>query len=274
MSEQLSKDDQNRVNNCEYYLRTKQVMKNAEAYKELSVGEVYYIKHKGYDDKEEYVCAGWNDEPAKYMVFHKEEGFVFVKRIIANGKMGKEVTCLTTTFNIDEYWLEADPDYVNSILLENEEGYDPLAASKKVASNKNKARRRNKKLEINYGTPQEAHAFTDSLKVGDLLYDSDTTYGSGMLTWEVTSVLKRTVNQDVSSDRYYNRNEAGSTSEDRIHNRHGIINLVAVEVKIKTKDVPKSRRYTSKDQTLTFADFYTSSYRKYYKTKPYTVDDV
>lgn len=274
MSEQLDKEDQSRVNNCDYYLRTKQVMKNAEAYKGLEIGEVYYIKHKSYNGEETYISAGWNDEPAKYIVFHKDDGFVFIRRIIANGKMGKEVTCLTTAYNVDEYWLEADPDYVNSILLEDEDGYDPLAASKKAASDKNKARRRNKKLEIAFDDYVDAHAYANTLNVGDLLYDADTTYGSGLLTWKITAITKRPTDQYKLKDRYFGSGEAGSTHEDRLHNRYNLKDLVAIEIKIKDKKLPKSRRYENAEKTLTFDDFRKNTYRKYYKNKPYTVDDV
>jgi hypothetical protein len=273
MTEDLSKSDKNRIKNCEYYLRSKQIMKNAEAYKGLSLGEVYYIKYKDYGGDESYITAGYGNEPAKYIVFHKDEGFVFVKRIISNGKLGKEVTCLTTTYNAGEYWLEADPDYVNSILLEDEGGYDPLAASKKLSSNKNKARRRNKKLEIAYGTHKEAHEYAKTIKVGDLIYNAETTYGSDLVSWEVTSIEKRPADQIRNGTNSYYGTSLGSTNADRIHNRHGIKDLIAVEIKVKG-EIPKSRKYMGTEQILTFEDFLWTTYDKFYRTKPYTVDDV
>lgn len=272
MSEELSKQDKRRVNNCEYYQRTKQVMKNAEVYKELEVGEVYYIKCKDYEGKEVYHVAGWNNDPAKYMVFHKDGGFVFVKRIIANGKVGKEVTCLTTTFNVDDHWLEADPDYVNSILLDNEEGYDPLAASKKLASNKNKARRRNKKIEVIFKNENDAFNYANSFKVGDCIYDAETSYGAGIVTWEVTNIIKRKTDKKKPTDRW--ARGVGSTDADRTHNSYGLKDLVAIDVKIKGGKAPKTRRWIKTSKTITFYDFLEKSYNKWYKSKPYTVDDV
>jgi len=274
MSEEISKSDQRRVNNCDHYLKTKKVMQNNEVYKDLSIGEVYYIKHKGRNDEERYITNGWNgDEPSKFMVFHKDESFVFVKRIIASGKMGKEVVCLNTTYDVDSHWLEADPDFVNSILLENEDGYDPLAASKKISSNKNKARRRNKKLEIKFDDIYMAQSYLDGLKVGDLLHDADTSYGSGTLTWEVSKVEKRKTNKDKPTSGYYNNNSLGSTNEDRIHNEHGLRDLIVVTIKIKG-DIPKSRQYEDKKKIVTFNNFIKSSYRVFYRNKPYTIDDV
>jgi len=271
MSEEVSKEDLRRCNHCDHYLKTKQIMKNAETYKELAIGEVYYIKYKDYQGIEVYETAN-TDDPSKFMVFHKDEGFVFVKRIIASGQLGKEVTCLTTTYDVGTHWLEADPDYVNSILLADEAGYDPMAATKKLSSNKNKARRRNKKLEIKFNDTTIAYNYVDTLKVGDRIYDANTSYGSGVLTWQVTKVDKRKANHDKPTNGYYRNNAIGSTNEDQLHNKYGFKDLVAITIKIQG-DKPKARRYESDERIVTFDDF-TKSYRTYYKNKPYTVDDV
>lgn len=267
MSEQISKEDQNRVNNCEYYLKTKQTMKNAEVYKDLAIGEVYFIKRKGYNGEEEYVTGGWNNDPAKYMVFHKDDGFVFVKRIIANGKMGKEVTCLTTEYDVGHYWLEADPDYVNSILLENEESYDPLAASKKLASDKNKARRRNKKLQINYKTEQEAFDYIKTLKVGDTIYDTISAYGSGLLTWDIEDITHRPVDSKNIDPHSWRSNP------DKEHRAHGFKEIYVIHLKRRETKSPKERRWEDEKKDVTFRDF-KGGYRSYYHTKPYTPSDV
>lgn len=264
MSQTISKEDLTKVKNCEYYLRTKQVMKNAEVYKNIQVGEVYYIKHKDYNGKEEYVSAGWNADPSKYIVFHKDGGFVFIKRIIASGKPGQEVYCLTTQFNVDEYWLEADPDYVNSILLQDEGSYDPFAASKLEANKKNKARRKNKKLEITFDNSQEAYDFVCSLKPGDVFYDSYTTYGSSIVAWEVTNVNRRKARPK----------DSGFSVEDAYHVRFGFKDVVEISIKVKDKNLPRKRQYMTTHDTLTFKSFLKEGYNRFYKVKPYTVDDV
>ena len=276
MSEKLTSDDLRRVNNCEYYTRAKEILENIEVYKDVAVDEVYFIKTKDWEGKEEYVTGGWNDDPAKFMVFYKDkDGFAFVKRIISGGKLGKEVTCLNTTYNIKDYWLEADPDYVNSILLENEEGYDPLAASKKIASDKNKARRRNKKLEITFKTLKEACDYIETLKVGDVIYDTNTSYGSGLIAWEIVKMTASPTDktpQQLWPSRA-SKTIYGNTYEDQLHNDNNIKKVIRVDIKIKGS-IPKSRHYNVHNRTITAYDFMEDRYRKYYKNKPYTVDDV
>ena len=272
----LSKEDKSRIKNCEYYLRTKKIMKNLEEYKKLEVGEVYYIKTKNRDGKEEYVSAGWNNEPAKYMVFHKDEdGFAFIKRILASGKMGKEVTCLTTSYDVEDYWLESDPDQVNSILLDNESGYDPMAASKEMTSKKNKARRRNKKLELDFDTHKAAHDYIKTLKVGDVIYDSVAAYGSGILSWKVTDVASRPVDNTDTRSTYQKQwgYPVGNTREDQWHNEHNLDTVVVVHVERLEKELPKHRRYVRQNRALTFLDF-KNRWDKFYSKKPFTVDDV
>lgn len=271
MGEKISNADQKRIVNCEYYLKTKQIMANAEVYKNLEIGEVYHIKYKDYNNKDMYVCYGWNSTtPSKYMVFHKDGGFVFVKRIIASGNLGKEIVCLTTTYDVGKHWLEADQEYVDSILLEDEEGYDPLAANKKLSNNKNKARRKNKKLQIVYKTPEEAYAYIKTLNVGDSIYDADTAYGSGILTWKIKKITNRKVNKakTTSSTGW------GYSHRDEFHSKHKFADVVVVDIEIKEKVLPRSRSYETKTKELTFSDFLEDRYSKYYKSKLYTVDDV
>jgi len=260
----ISKQDLTKVENCEYYLRSKQIIKNAEVYKNIQVGEVYFIKCKDYDGNEKYVTAGWSGDPSKFIVFHKDDGFIFIKRIIASGKPGQEVMCLTTQFNVDEYWLEADPDYVNSILLQDEDSYDPFAASKIDANKKNKARRKNKKLEIKFNNAKEAYNFIKTLKVGDTLYDALTTYGSATVTWEVTKIDVRAVS----------RRSTNMSPVDAIHYTNGFKQVIEVQMKVKDKALPRKRKYINTTEALTFREFTDVGYCTYYKVKPYTVDDV
>jgi len=278
MSAKLDKEDQNRVDSCEYYLKTKNTIENMEVYKDLSVGEVYFIKRKNYQGEEEYVTGGWNDEPAKYMVFHKDGGFVFVKRIIASGKMGKEVSCLTTEFDTKTYWLEADPDYVNSILLDNEDAYDPLAAEKKNSSNKNKARRKNKKIQLIYDTPQEAYTYIKSLKVGDTIYDTTAAYGSGILTWDVVKIDSKPIdksNVNTSSNSSWRSRRYNYQNTDTQHANDNIPDIVTVSIKRRETKLPKDRRWCDEDRDLTYNSFKKGGYGPcYYKSKPHTVDDV
>jgi len=269
--DELNRDDKRRVKNCDYYIKTKQVMKNAVVYDKLSVGEVYFIR---YTDTNKYVTSDWSGQsPSKFMVFHKDEGFVFIKRIIASGKLGKEVSCLTTSYYVNEYYLESDPDYVNSILLQDENSYDPLAASKKIASNKGKVRRKNKKLELAFNKPEEAYAYIQTLSVGDLLYNATTTYGTGVVAWEVKSVCVRDVDQTPQIDWRGNKDTNGNSSDDQAHNRHGFVDFVSIDIEA-TSVIPSQNSWaTATKKTLIFNDFL-AKWHRYYHSAPFTLDDA
>lgn len=263
--EELSKEDKHRVNRCDNYKMTKMIMKAHENFREIEVGEVFYLKYNDYDDR--YVSRNWNGPKDKFMVFHKDEDdFVFIKRINASGKLGKEVQCLTTQFY--NCTIEPDQDYVDSLIFEDGD-YDPLQAQKELNKKRGKARRRNKALEINFPSADMAYEFVKRLNVGDKIYDAVNTYGEHCVEWTVTKINKRPVDQ---TKRGWNGNVLGNTREDQAHNRHGFSEFV--ELEIKATSIPKDRKYTNSVDKVTFRDFMDRRhYGKYYKTRMFTPDD-
>ncbi len=274
VQEELSKEDKRRVRGCEFYSKAKEVIEAHEKYKDLALGEVYFIKYKGkYSTDHKYVTRNYgNDKPSKFMIFHKDkEGFVFMKRINANGKLGKEVLCLTTQYSEPCYILEPDPDYVDSILFQSEASYDPLKSEKELNKNKGKARRRNKKLEITYKDAKDAFERIAKYKVGDKLYDAGTSYGKGIMEWEITGIEARPTDQTENTPYPWNDTKViGNTSEDQSHNNYMLPDLVILDIKVISSD---RRRWTNSDRKVTFEDFIKRGHI-YYENRPCTTDDV
>ena len=273
--DELSKDDKWRINGCDFYKKTKEVMTAHEKYKEMQIGEVYFIKRTNKHDKTfRYLSRSIGQAPSKYMVFHKDaDDFVFIKRINANGKLGKTVECLQTQYSSPYFDVEPDPEYLESIIFEDEGSYDPLKAEKELVKKKGQARRKNKKLEIAFNTPAGAFAMLDSFKVGDKIFDAGTTYGSGIIEWEVTNIIKRKTDKTVQSWGYSSSKIYGDTWEDQQHNKHDLDEFLQIETK-RIGAKPKSRRWVNGTDKITFYDFINKQGSTYYSSKPWTTEDV
>ena len=175
----LSKDDKSRIDNCDYYRLAKRIINSAKDNADFEVGSAVFIRRVS-DKKlvgQEYNSTNKAD---KYIIVHNDEGFIFAKKICANGKPGVAITCLTIDYPTDAYYLESDGDYVEAVLLDNQDNYDPLASAKDYVKKKNKATRENSKKRLLFPTFQEALAFLKTVKVGDTFYKADYTYGSGV----------------------------------------------------------------------------------------------
>jgi len=83
--------------------------------------------------------------PERHVVVHRDSyGLVYTKRLMSNGKLTKTVTCVTAESNKHGRY-DYDPEHVESILLGEEDGYDPLEKNREMISKRNKIRRLNKK---------------------------------------------------------------------------------------------------------------------------------
>lgn len=275
IDEELSKDDKTRVNGCDFYSKTKEVMLAHERYKTLQIGEVYFIKRTNtYDKTSRYLSRSIGQAPSKYMVFHKDaDDFVFIKRINANGKLGKIVECLQTQYSAPCYDIEPDPEYVESIIFEEEGTYDPLKAEKEIVKKKGQARRKNKKLEIGFDTDQEALNHLRTFCIGDRIFDAGTTYGCGAIEWKVINIAKRPVDQTPQTSWRGSGATPGNTHYDQLHNRAGLNEFISVTVQ-RVGDVPKTRRWAPASMDIIFRDLVSQKGHTYYKSKMWTVDDV
>lgn len=259
VQEELSKLDKKRILGCDNYSKTKEIMAAHEKYKDLPLGEVYFIKSMGYDGKWRYENRGYNSKPSKFMIFYKDDdGFVFMKRINADGKLGVEITCLTTQYSNPSFIIEPDPEFVEAIIFENTESYDPLKAEKDYNKKKGKASRKNKKLEIKFETPLEAYNYIKTLSIGDKLWDAHTSFGSGLCEYTVTSVDKTPVLNP--GDLCYNRYDR----ENKLHQSEGFVEKIIINMQ--SSD-------SKHGVEVSFYNFWKNGYRVYYGIKPFTPED-
>lgn len=269
----LSQEDLKRIENSEFYFQAKRVMKSHEEYRHVNVGEVYSIMYRDFKDELTYISRGKTKD--KFMVVHKDDGFIFAKRIKSDGQLSRDVVCLTIRFPQPSYTLELDSAQAEAIIFQKEEDYDPFKEGKELSKKKNKARRLNKPKIIQHATAQEALAFTSTLKVGDTLYDAGTTFGEGIVTWTVTSIETRQVDKTPQKDWNGRVYAYGKTDIDQKHGRHQLDDLVKLTVKV-ASEIPNSRRWMGKDREVCFIDFMAGKerYRDWYLTKPVTIEEV
>lgn len=269
----LSTDDLERINGCDFYLKAKEIMASCEHYANVQIGEVYLVKYKNYDKESVYVSRAHGEKPSKYMVVSKDNGFVFAKRINASGKLGVDIVCLTTSFHQPSYEIEPDPALIESIILDKEENYNPMSDAKDLEKKKNKARRENKKLELKLSIVN-AKSFIDNLKIGDYIYDAQTSYGSGIIAWKVTDIEKRKTDKTPQSWGWGNNKttKLGNTDSDIKHNECGFDEFT--QISLTADDVPKARRWTNNTRNEIFSAFAEGGYHTYYKSPPATLDSA
>jgi hypothetical protein len=188
--EELSIEDKKKVNACNGYRSSKRIMKSFADYSEYEVGTAVFIKENLKNGTTCYVGADYNNiHPRdKYIIIHKDEGFIFAKRIIACGKPGTLVVCLTIDYPSDRYELEVDGDYLDAMLLDTVDSYDPTATAKDLIKKKNKASRTNNKNRIIFDTALAAYNYIANLKIGDELWGADYSYGTGTRKYVVSNI--------------------------------------------------------------------------------------
>jgi hypothetical protein len=281
MSYELDAEDKKRISHNKEYRYAKRIYESHDRYQDVEIGEVYTVRRIGYNDL--FVCH-YGNTPTRFYIINKDEGFAFAKRISSNGKLGKQVICMTTEYPLDDKIYELVPDdaYVESMLLGTE--YDPSADGKAMVRRKNKARAHNNRLFINKISPVEAKNYIDNLKVGDKIWDAGTKFGSGIVEWTITNIENRPVDKTQATPRYHwepTYKHKGKTKEDRAHNQYGFSDVVIITVQPNKLD--SARRYVRektltfmdlryvREKTLTFMDFFGN--HKWYGQMPKTPGD-
>jgi hypothetical protein len=256
----LSPDDMSRINNCDFYAKAKEVIKSVNEYKDFEVGAAVHIVRK-HDGK--MVSSDYEGKfPEKYIIVHNDDGFLFVKRVNANGKPGVAITCVTIDYPSDSYELRVDNGYVESMLLDTQDTYDPLADAKDMVKRKGKASRLNAKKRLLFDTAVEAYAYLKKAKVGDKFWTSDYAYGGGIQEYTVKSIEVRPAAKTQASPNGWGR----SYNQDHYYEAHNFPEVVKVELKV----VDSGKRY-SYDKTLEFTNISkenSGNYYFYYAEKP------
>jgi len=258
----LTQDDLDRINNCDFFSKAKEVIQSTVDYKEFEVGAAVYIKRK-YDNK--MISSDYEGKmPEKYIIVQNDNGFVFAKRINANGKPGVAVTCLTIDYGSHAYELQVDDGYIESMLLDTQDSYDPLADAKGLMKKKNKAARDNSKNRVIFDTSAEAYAFLKTVQVGDVFYTSDYLYGTGVTEYKVSDIEKRPA--VAGSGSGWSRNYG-----DQEYIKNGFKEVIVVNMAV----VTSTRRY-SYNEKLEYRKIAKdgSPYTFFYRTRPTSPDDI
>lgn len=259
----LSPEDMQRVNSCDFYQKAKEIIQSAEDYRDFEVGSAIHITRK-YDNK--MISSDYDSKvPDKFIIVHNDNGFLFVKKVLASGKPGVTVTCVTIEYPSCNYSLKVDDGYIESMLLDTQDQYDPLADAKSMVKKKGKASRENAKKRLMYDTSAEALAFLKNLAVGSKIWRSDYSYGGDITEYEVTQIDTRP--PAAASGSGWNR-----TYGDTRYINAGLKEVVVVHL----NPLHSTSRYTSS----TTLEFYSISkadgggYYHYYASKPLTPHDI
>lgn len=141
--------------------------KNMPYQRQFSVGDILVVRNMS---SNKLVESGGVSE--KYLVVHRDEAdLVYCKRILSGGKLGQKVEMIAT-WDCDRMRFEPDPEKMESILMDQEEGYDPYAAAKAQKRKQDKVRKHNKSIQHVFKTIKEADTHLRNLKVGDIVYSA------------------------------------------------------------------------------------------------------
>jgi hypothetical protein len=259
----LSKEDLDRIKGCDFYLRAKEVIQSAIDYREYEVGSAVFIVRK---DTGKLVSSDYEGKnPEKYIIVENDEGFIFVKRIKMDGKPGAAITCVTIDYPSVRYELKVDDGYVEAMLFDTQDQYDPSAEAKDLAKRKNKASRENSKKRLLFDDAAEAYAYVKTLKIGDIVFSTEYSYGGEVTEYTVDSIDVRPAVQSSGSGWTRNRGDEDYTS---------LGFKEVVEAKLKVKSTTARYQY---DRTLSFkglAKSHSAQYYFFYLTKPVSPEDL
>lgn len=163
----------------------KNAVDNKDSYATLCIGDVLvkYYKSVDYNTKASKIeieteSIGSVKVNVKYSVVYRDEhGLVYVKRWLSNSNKLSETTyCISAESNFESRWYDADPDRLESIILDSD--YDPRANIQKARAAVNKSKTINQKKlvfqsRINNDTVSQFTGWLDSLKKGDTFYMSN-----------------------------------------------------------------------------------------------------
>lgn len=163
----------------------------------FKVGDVLIKMYRTWSDDQEWVTesvSSANPAPKKYLyAFENELGIGYLKTFKTDGKLSEAATCMTM-FDYARTKFLLDPEYVDHILLSEDEEYDPIAAAKKNKQFRVQAINKNRKLAL----PRDSESvlkWLETLKPGQTFYYG---YSVADMTTTKYKVIK-TTNVKLSS---------------------------------------------------------------------------
>ena len=119
--------------------------------------------------------------PRKFLVIHKDKlGLAYVKELNKLGKpMGGTLDCVASDNGDEEYHVDyqLDPDYADAVILDSKEDFDPVSAHLERSKIFKDIAAHNKKTRVKtWGDTKEVSKFLSTLKIGDVLWTSNTNW--------------------------------------------------------------------------------------------------
>ena len=156
-----------------------QILITIERAKQFKLGDFLVLYLTNWDGKPE-VQKNTYGAPVKYKVVHcTESGVAFIKKTSKNGTpIGELYSCCGTEYDkyrrIDQnFRFELDPDYADSLLLEDED-YDPATLHKSKQDIWKAVTAHNKAAKVGTSEARLCYDFFASLNVGDIFWTSTT----------------------------------------------------------------------------------------------------
>lgn len=167
------------------------IMACLNAVKQFNKGDYLIAFHQGgYDNRKRPVTNSYGAAKKFQVVAVDKHGVPYMKELNKQGKPTGQLICSIryekqNRTHIDTaltYHFEVDPDYADSILLDDQVNYNASSALKVKSDIFKEITEHNKKIKINCQDSKVLAAFLTTVKVGDLLWRSNVS------SWAVVEV--------------------------------------------------------------------------------------
>ena len=98
-----------------------------------------------------------------------ESGLVIARKILPNGRLGP-----SEIVNDGPWMVEVDHTYIENVIMNNEDKYDPSVAVTELEKEKRRVTKYNKSISFKSKDKDEVETFLKSLKIGDIIWYGET----------------------------------------------------------------------------------------------------
>lgn len=171
---ELSKSDLNEIAELETLIEERMSqLKNAQKF---NLGD-YLIRmiNYGFPETDFRLQKNSYNVPVKYKVVHIDANNVsYVKQLNSKGKTVGEIIC-TFSEDVEERY-ELDPEFVDAVIMQSEENYDPTEQYKEHLNTRKEIIKHNKESKIKLQTCADAVMACLKFNVGDTYWTSSNKY--------------------------------------------------------------------------------------------------
>lgn len=172
----------------------------------FKLGDVVVAYYQSYRSNSESLVMQNEGCPKRWVVCHiDDDGIIFAKQILSNGRFGKGVYCLAEV----GYRFDIDPDFLELVLLGQEDQYNPVAWTKDITKKRAKLSKLNKDKALDWEDIKHAHSVMDTWKVGDVLYRCGTRTPSEkqISIHKIKAIHKKPIPEAPNRRSYYGRSD-------------------------------------------------------------------